>query len=428
MRIKRFIMLALALGAMVSGQAQRAVDVTLQNATDNEAVVVSAASADKGADAYNMAVENAIYAILTTGVDGLQNGQPMMVGDNKSFVYSYFKDKKYVDAINGMQRLSEDKLAGKRRVKAEVTVNLKTLMSQLKGSKVDINPVWKKDGPGQDPVGVHPSIVVVPYVKGNGPSDFSVMKDLVDNNPALRHAVGLVASSFAANGYKTKDFVTMLGGSEIEDIMRDGTQTDKATAVIQELPGDIVVSVDVSLLTGGDRRNSCMVDVNAVEKQTKTILARHNYASPEYTTSDMVSLVDYAVKNKIDKPFFNEMERAFKDMIVKGRNVVVAFTLGQNVTDWDFDTETPQSDEMFKEVLEDWLEKISVDNSYDLSRNTDKFIEANLNMPIWDKEKNRGYTVTRFTSDLRKFIKKHLGDDYKANVKSMGQRLEITIE
>ena len=49
-------------------------------------------------------------------------------------------------------------------------------------------------------------------------------------------------------------------------------------------------------------------------------------------------------------------------------------------------------------------------------------------MPLWNAARNRTYTLSNFGSDLRKFFKQHLGEDYKANVTAMGQSMTVIIE
>ncbi len=65
---------------------------------------------------------------------------------------------------------------------------------------------------------------------------------------------------------------------------------------------------------------------------------------------------------------------------------------------------------------------------YDLPQSNDKFIAASINIPLWDTEKNRSYSINNFNSALRRFMKRHLGDAYKAKITGMGQKLIITIE
>ena len=63
-----------------------------------------------------------------------------------------------------------------------------------------------------------------------------------------------------------------------------------------------------------------------------------------------------------------------------------------------------------------------------MNSSTDKYIALSVNVPLWDQEKNRSFTLSNFGSNFRKFLKSHLGEDYKPKIASMGQKMLITIE
>lgn len=63
-----------------------------------------------------------------------------------------------------------------------------------------------------------------------------------------------------------------------------------------------------------------------------------------------------------------------------------------------------------------------------MSRHNDKFIEATINIPLWDTDRNRSYSTNNFSSALKKFLRRQLGDSYKPAITSMGQQILITIE
>ena len=63
-----------------------------------------------------------------------------------------------------------------------------------------------------------------------------------------------------------------------------------------------------------------------------------------------------------------------------------------------------------------------------MSNSTDKYIHATLNIPLWNVEKNRSYTISNFASDVKKFLRQQLGDSYSPAVIAQGQKLTVTIE
>lgn len=419
--------MALVLSFGIANAIPTTSDVTLEGQSGSEITLVSTASAQKSKDAEEMAVKQAFFALLNQGVKGIHSDQPMLSAPNKQFEYTFYKDGKYRNFLTANPiKLDETKIAGNKNVRMKVTINLDRLLSNLKQSRLAISPAWQEKKEVKATVALNPTIVVVPYVKSGGDDSFEGMKQLMDSDPAVKYAVNSVSSQFSSHGYKTRDFVTMLGNSKTNDIMQAGSQTDAKTMVIQQLPGDIIVTVDLDQINNGGK-GQCTVKIDAVEKQTAANLCSESFASGQFMTTDHISLTDYALK-KMEGKFFNQLQDAFAQMVEKGREMKLQFTLGETVSDWDFDTEAPATEDDFKEELEEWLRSNANHGVYDMSRHNDKFIEATINIPLWDTDRNRSYTTNNFSSALKKFLKRQLGDSYKANVTSMGQQLIITIE
>ena len=163
-------------------------------------------------------------------------------------------------------------------------------------------------------------------------------------------------------------------------MMRTQSQLDINTMIVQQLPGDIIVTVDAAVVTDANNQMECQLSISAVESQTNGNLASATFPSGKYYKGNVSEseLVDYA---------FN-----------------------------------------FKDVLDEWLRSHAQNSVYDMSNNTDKYIHMTVNIPLWNVERGRSYTLSNFSSDLKKFLKTQLGDGYKASVTAQGQKLEIMIQ
>ena len=206
-----------------------------------------------------------------------------------------------------------------------------------------------------------------------------------------------------------------------------GSQTDDATMIVQQLPGDIIVTTEIDIRTDANRNSECTLTLRAEEKQTNGKLATSAFSSGKYMTTDSMKLADYAIK-QIQGEFFDKLQASFEEMIKKGREVFIEINLSQAITDWDFEQDAPATGDYFKDALDDWLREHAFQGVYDMSNSTDKYINIRLNIPLWNMERNRSYTLSNFSSDVRKFFKAQLGDDYTASIVAMGQKLAITIE
>lgn len=403
-------------------------DVVLEEERGKELTLISTASAPKVKDAETMAVKQAFYAVITNGVEGLHAGQPMLAEPNRQFDYTFYKENKYIPYLTcNPVKLDETKIGGEKRVRMKVSINIATLQSNLQNdNKLTISPAWQNKNTPSATAGLNPTIMVVPYVPADTGGGFETMQKIMDNNPAMKHAVNTVSSQFASHGYKTRDMIATLENSRTNDIMYEGTQADAQTMVIQQLPADIIVKVSLDLLGSGNK-GECAMTLDAVERQTAGKLCSVSYASGQYMTNDFVALTDHALK-RVENKFFDQIREAFRRMVDQGREMKLEFLLSESVSDWDFDMETPVTEMDFKDELEEWLRGTSHKGRYDMSNSSDKFIAASINIPLWDNDRNRSYTTSNFNSALRNFMKSHFGDAYKASVKSLGQKLIITIE
>lgn len=402
-------------------------DVELVNQNGGEITVRSVYTAPKSGDAVEDATAAAFNVIMTRGIPGLHNGQPMLEGDSRSFLYRFFHEKIYLRYVSGKPaKESETKIQGMKQVSVRLTIRIDAVMKMAQGGGAVINPAWTGGkGETKATASLNPSVVVVPQLSGQS-QDFEAMKEALEEDATLAYAVNEISNIFAREGYKTRDVRTVLANAKTADFVNDGVQDDNRSMVLRSLPGDIVVFVDLKVTTNGNRSN-CMLAIDAVEKQTGVKIGGNAFNSGEFLTQNHNELVNYSMK-KIRKDFFTDMQSAFQRMVAEGRRMVIEFSLGSGVFDWDFDTPTPNGDNDFIEALEDFLQDNSCGGVYEIGQSSDKFVGASINIPIWDAEKGRGYTMSNFASALKKFLRAEIGDSYKPTVTSMGQKIFVTIQ
>ncbi len=408
-------------------------EITLVSQNDNSVTVRATAASEKKKDAVTLAVKSAFNALFHSGVEGVKNGQSMMPSEagmtqaQRSYDYRFFNEERYLNYIAGeVNTVGSEKFGGKQRVTVELTIKTKAVCTDLSRNHLTLNPGWVDAKAVKATAAVNPTIVIIPYMNANEGNDFAAMRVKAENSPAMRYAIDALAKGFQQNGYKTRDFVNMLQNSQMAAVLRSDAQTDDATMLAQQLPGDIVVSVQVEIESAGGR-SQCNLGVRAIEKQTSGQLATETFASGQYLTTDTMELAKHSLA-KINASFFSQIQQAFENIIKNGREVGIEMNISEGVTDWDFEQDAPATGDFFKDALEEWLREYAFQGQYDMSVSTDKYINVRVNIPIWNAEKNRSYTLSNFGSDLRKFFKAQLGEDYKASVKAMGQKLSVIIE
>ncbi len=403
-------------------------EIQLIECDGNTVTLHSSAVADKKKDAVDLAVKSAFNSLFHSGIEGVKNGVPMIAAERKDYDYRFFSENRYISYLIGeIKTNSVKKLANNQKATVTVTINLKTLKADLERNNMTLSPGWSDAKTVKATAALNPTIVIVPYVSAADGYSFEAMRQKLERSRVERYAIDRIAEEFQNNGYKTRDFVSQLQNSKNMELLRDGTLTDDATMLVQQLPGDIIVTVEVDMQTNPSQQSELTLNVRAIEKQTNGRLATKPFASGLYMTTDSLLLADHAVK-KIQTGFFEQLRSSFDDMVKNGREVYIDLSLAETISDWDFDQDSPGSGESFKDVLDEWLRDSSFRGVYDMSRSTDKYINISLNIPLWDIEKNRSYSLTNFGSDLRRFFRAHLGDDYKADIKALGQKLVVTIK
>lgn len=412
-----------------AGAQNYSTDATLVSGDDNSVTLRASAVAEKKKDAALLAAKSAFYTLFHAGVAGVKNGLPMVAVERKDYDYRFFQESRYISYITSEVKQVGDIKVGKNiKITVQLSINLKSLIADLQHNNIALSPGWSDSKVQKATAALNPTIVIVPAIKASEGSDFEAMRKVADNNPALTAALDKVSAEFQKHGYKTRNYVSMLQNSKTNELMRTGSQSDVKTKIAQQLPGDIVVSVDADVVEDG-QMVECKLGIRAVEKQTDGNLGVATFPSGKYYKGNVGTgeLVDYAMK-KIKKEFFDQIQKSFEDMISKGRECYVDITLSQSVTDWDFEQDGPASGKNFKEELDEWLRNHAQNGVYDLNTSTDKFIHMSVNVPLWNAERGRSYTLSNFSSDLRKFFKAQFGEDYKANITALGQKLEIVIE
>lgn len=401
-------------------------EVTLVQGDDNSVTVLATAVDDKKKDAASLAAKSAFHTLFHSGVPGVKNGVPMISVERPDYDYRFFSESRYINYIGSeIETVNSDKIGGKYRVTVKLTIQLKSLCADLERNNMALNPGWSDAKAVKATAALNPTIVIVPDIL-SGDVDFELMRKKVAESQVCRYAIDRLSGEFQKQGFKTRDFISQLQNLKTSSLLTMDSQTDEATMIVQRLPGDIVVYVEVQVNTNGNK-SSCTMNLRAVEKQTNTKLSTVPFSSGEYITTDSLKLVDYTVK-RIKKDFFDNLQASFEDIIKKGREVFVEIGLSQAVTDWDFDQDSPATGDYFKDSLDEWLREHAFQGVYDMSNNTDKYINIRVNIPLWNMERNRSYTLSNFSSDIRNFLKKQLGDDYKPSVVAMGTKLVITIE
>lgn len=400
-------------------------EVTLVQQDENSVTVLATAVGDKKKDVELLAAQSAFHTLFHSGIQGVKSGLPMVAVERSDYDYRFFSESRYLNYISSeIETVNSEKIAGRYRVTVKLTIQLKSLCADLERNNMVVSPGWTNSKAVKATAALNPTIVVVPDLSDGG--DLQAKLKEVLANPAWKYAIRKVTSEFGRHGYTTQDAFAMVQNQINKAMIHAGTQTDLATEVLKGIPGDILVYVDLDIKAEG-RKCECNLALHAFEQQTGNNLADAQFPSGQYMTTEYIKLVDYAIK-KIKGEFFDSLRDRFENIIQQGRTVVISMSLAETVTDWDFEQDAPNTGNYFKDELWTWLEAHCHQSTPNLAVNTEKAVEVRMNIPLWDIERNRAYPISRFNSDLRKFFKEQLGDNYKVSIKAAGQDINVIVE
>lgn len=415
-----FLCTALAFNGTVKFERKDGTDLTLQ----------TSGVAAKAKDAREEAVKNAFRTLFYEGIDGLNDGAPLLSGKNKSFDYRFFDTQYSKFLTSAPVAILEEKMQGQRHARMEITINIEKLKKAATSGGCTLSPQWKaavndNSGESTNTYIVKPSVVVIPYLADTN-ADFETMVEYVKDNPIARSAVNAVSTHFSKMGYQTKDFVTLLQNSKTGDLTSSSTQTDVMTEVARQLPGDVVVTVKAAIDSNGEA-SQCTLNLKAVERHTGHQLAIQDFTSGRYRSSDGEKLVAHTV-DMMPADFFSQLDRAFKRRLEEGLALVVEFQLSSSVSDWDFDSPIPSSGDDFKTWLGIWMRQYAQEGSYVRTAATDKYICNSIKIPVAGLSDGHSSGPDIFASKLKEAVRKVLDDEYGVKVTEMGQKLIVTIE
>lgn len=404
-------------------------DVTLNSydpSTGTLVVDASGTATDKK-DAKNNAVYAAFDAIIYSGITGVKDGSPLVMGKQDNFDYDFYQRGRYVNYLGAKPKdLKGFKVADSYKENVRVTIKVNRLLDYLKNQGFAISPLWSGEQSVNPIAALAPTIMVVPYLTRSEGESLEDMARKVENDPNLRYALDKMTQLFGSQGYKTRDFETQLRHMQDSRYLQSGTQADAATRMAQQLPADVLVYVTLDVVDNGNTSH-CTLTARAVENQTAGTLGSGTFASGEYRTSNYPLLIDKAGENA-GKEFFRQIKKSFEYIVNNGHEINLQFTLSNAVRNWDFDEGTPTSSTRFKVALEDWLRKIAVRGSYDMTQSTSKYIKCRINIPLWNQGENKSYTISNFSEELRTFLEKELGPQYKCDIANLGQAINVEIE
>lgn len=397
--------------------------VTMQGTT---AVVESAGRGDKPKDIEINAQKSLFHQLFYKGVEGINDGKPLVVTENKIYTNSFFNETNryalYIvpKSVSPVGKII--KTGGGKMQTYQMTVRIQQLINDMKRNKVytedpiagvDATEVRETEGL------VLPTVIVVPY-KRDGESYSKILQNDYDRR---------VAVSSVQNGFEQKNIMTVDLQGKLDAVSRRaayeqnaGTADSNDKQLLQTSGADVYVTVDINKDIQPEGSRVALI-LKAYETASGNILASKT-ATPvrRYRTSAVDVLCKYAVDDCIES-FLADITKNFRP--VGGTRVVLQFAIagGSMMT---MNSSAGKNGYSLSNILRQWVRKNAYQGKYHLQGVVEEsLIFDYVAIPPKDSDGLR-MDAAQFAFIIEQYLKEEEGID--CNTRVDGNNILVTIE
>lgn len=358
--LRKFLIPLLTFCAVLPCAAQDyTADATLIRAEDSYIVLECSGIARNKKEAIEMAKKSAIYTYLYIGINGFDNGRPLL-GRNPSeetqeYANRILESSSYANYIRSCTISDNINKTANRDVQVFATIEL---------YHVSIKRTLEKAGVlkrGADEIELSetqeaismPTIMVVPFRKAD-----ETYEEAIRNNSYMRMAISKVNEGFINEGVETKDLLTSLNNAETYRIrMGDGMSLDDM--ILANSGADVSVSVDINQDVNSTGMRVSLT-LQATEVATgNTLATKSEVSGRKRTTADVLCSV---MAKAMVGDFLKQISTRMATKIDSGQSIAVRFTIDPSSAinmDTEINNIMPLSD-----ILVSWVKRHSKNGRY----------------------------------------------------------------
>ncbi len=338
--------------------------VVSSGAADKFASFSTVGVAEKKGDVEANALKSLFHTLFYVGVDGVNDGKPLISSDSNSDYIKKFFASRYMFFVSSSQPKSEPaKNASKMfQVELNAVVLWANLLKELGSNgvyKSNSSPVNGKLADVDNMTGVAlPTIIVVPY-KNPGESYASILQNDFDR----RIAISKVQAGFESRGVKTIDLPAKLDAMRLRAEYEASTASSNDKNLLTSSGADVYVTVDLQkdVQPIGSRISLIM---KAYETSSGTILATKDGFTRRFNTSAIDQLCAYAVADNLPSFMDNIVNNLNKNATSSSR-VVLQVAIGGNSM-MTMDDQVGANKYRLSDVIRQWVRKNAEGGKYHL--------------------------------------------------------------
>lgn len=362
--------------------------------------------------------------LFFVGVEGVNNGKPLVVNKNVAYTNSFFNSQNryafYIDQQKTTLIGKLEKVGSTKQGRYHISVRLTRLMQDMRQNKVLVDGIAAldaKDVENEENM-VLPTVMVVPYAKQG-----ENLQSILENDYDRRVAVSSVQNGFEQKHVTTVDLQAKINATR----RRQAYDTNAANAesndkqLLLTSGADVYVTVDLNkdIQPSGSR---VTLILKAYETASGNVLSSKT-ATPtrRYQTSATDALCKYTVEDNIEA-FLQDIMRNFTP--AAGGRVVMTFSIAGT-------SATTMNDPMGRQgyslsnIIRQWVRKNAYMGKYHLQGIVDEsMIFDYVTIPPKDEDGLR-MDAAQFAFILEQYLKETEGIECSTRVD--GNNILVTI-
>ncbi len=333
--------------------------VSLLSSEGSQATFSSAGRAMDKKEVEANAAKSVFYTLFYQGVEGINDGKPLVNQDNKLYTNSFFNSTNrysfYVVSIEEAQK--PKKVAGSYRANYNVTVYIKRLMNDLISNKVHVKALTVNDIDETEGL-TKPTIMVVPFLK-EGESYATVLENDYDR----RIAVSRVQNGFESRDITTVDFLAKLQAEKRQQNYESNVAESNDRNLLLSSSADVYVTVDLQKDTSPQGSRVSLI-MKAYERVSGDVLASKDGWTNRFRTTATDALCGYAVEDLLPG-FLDDICKNFTQRIGQGSRVVLRFAIDAS-SSMTMNTQVGPKNYSLSNIIRQWVRKNAFKGKYHL--------------------------------------------------------------
>ena len=335
--------------------------VTYETSDDVSATFVSVGVSDKAKDVAENAAQSLFYTLFYNGVDGINDGRPLVTDDNKDYVNSFLSSRYPFFVRTNTELAKPEKNSAKMfQGSYRITVVYGNLIKDLERNKLHKSrePEMKYSDVEFEEAMVLPTIMVVPY-KRDGETYASILSDDFDRR---------IAVSKVQDGFESRNVTTIDVEAKIAAVKRnsefganDADSNDKQ--LLMNSGSDVYVVVDLMKDVNADGARVSLI-MKAYETASGSVLASKDAITKRYATASTDLLCSHAVKDNIPA-FLDDICKNFSKQASNGKKVTLQFAIDGSSAMTMNDRVGPNNYPLSNQIHQ-WVRKNSHNGKYHL--------------------------------------------------------------